>query len=232
MGYVLDAVIVGVCLICVFVGVQRGFIRSAVHFLGSVIAACLASVLGGAAAKWLFDNFFRGAMIEKIGSTLEDLGAGNAAAAVEQILASLPDFLVRALEEAGVTASSVSGEITAQTTQAAVMITNYLAPVLISFLKVLAVIVLFFLFMVLVRFLSSLVGKLLKLPILGTVDGLLGGVFGFLLALLSVWIVVAALTVFMPLLDASTEYQVGEVLDNSLIAGAFVELNPLKAMFS
>ena len=139
---------------------------------------------------------------------------------------------MRALEEAGVTASSVSGEITAQTEQAAVMITNYLAPVLISFLKVLAVIVLFCLFMVVVRFLAALVGRLLKLPILGTVDGLLGGVFGFLLALLSVWIVVAALTVFMPLLDASTEYQVGEVLNSSLIAGTFVDLNPLKAMFS
>lgn len=232
MGYVLDAVIIGVCLICVLVGVQRGFIRSAVHFLGSVIAACLASVLGGAAAHWLFDNFFRNAMVEKISSTLDSLGAGSATAAVEQILASLPDFLVRALEDAGVTASSVSGEITAQTGQAAVMITNYLAPVFISFLKVLAVIVLFFLFMIMVRFLASLVGKLLKLPILGTVDGLLGGIFGFLLALLSVWIVVAALTVFMPLLDASTEYQVGEALNGSLIAGTFVDMNPLKGMFS
>lgn len=232
MGYVLDAVIIGVCLICVLVGVQRGFIRSAVHFLGSVIAACLASVLGGAAAHWLFDNFFRNAMVEKISSTLDSLGAGSATAAVEQILSSLPDFLVRALEDAGVTASSVSGEITAQTGQAAVMITNYLAPVFISFLKVLAVIVLFFLFMIMVRFLASLVGKLLKLPILGTVDGLLGGIFGFLLALLSVWIVVAALTVFMPLLDASTEYQVGEALNGSLIAGTFVDMNPLKGMFS
>ena len=106
--------------------------------------------------------------------------------------------------------------------------TDYLAPVMVSFLKVLAVIVLFSLLMIVVRFLASLVGSLLKFPMLGYLDGLLGGIFGFLLALLSVWIVVA---VFMPLLDGNTQYQVGQVLDHSLIVGIFVEMNPLKGMF-
>ncbi len=231
MGYALDAVIVGVCLVCVLIGVHRGFIRSVVHFLGSVIAACLASALGGALAQWLFDNLFRGAIIEKITETLDTMGVGSATEGIQQFLSNLPDFLIRALEEAGVTASSISGQITAQSGQAAAMVTDYLAPVMVSFLKVLAVIVLFSLLMIVVRFLASLVGSLLKFPMLGYLDGLLGGIFGFLLALLSVWIVVAVVTVFMPLLDGNTQYQVGQVLDHSLIVGIFVEMNPLKGMF-
>ena len=121
MGYALDAVIVGVCLVCVLIGVHRGFIRSVVHFLGSVIAACLASALGGALAQWLFDTMFRGAMVEKINSSLQALGSENAAAAAGQVLASLPDFLVRALEEAGVTLETVSHAINSQTSGAAGM---------------------------------------------------------------------------------------------------------------
>lgn len=112
------------------------------------------------------------------------------------------------------------------------MITDYLAPVFTGFLKVMAVIVLFFLLMTLVRLLANLVGRTFRLPILGQIDGLLGGVFGFLLALLAVWIVVAAVTVVMPILDTATRYQVDQALDQSVIAGLFMQANPLKGMFT
>lgn len=53
MNYVLDLVLFGVFVLFVAMGVFRGFIRSAIHFLGSIIAACLSAVLGGMAAQWL-----------------------------------------------------------------------------------------------------------------------------------------------------------------------------------
>ena len=224
MNWVLDAVVVGVCLLCVLIGVQRGFIRSVVHFLGSVIAACLASALGGALAQWVFDTLFRDAMVEKINESLQSLGAESVTAAAEQIFASLPDFLVRALEEAGMTASSIVNGIGGQTGQAAKMVTDYLSPVFVNFLKVLAVIVLFFLFMTLVRVLASIVGQTLRLPFLG-------GIFGFLLALVSVWIVLAGITVFLPMLDSSTQETVEAALDQSILAGMFVKMNPLRGLF-
>lgn len=231
MGYILDGIILLICLLCVLVGVKRGFIHSVVRFLGSLIAALLASALGGVLAQWLFDTMFRGAMIEKINSSLQSLGADNAAAAANQILSSLPDFLVRALEEAGITLETVSHTINTQTGQAAGMVVDYLSPVFVNFLKVLAVIVLFFLFMTLVRLLAALIADLLRLPILKELDGLLGGVFGFLLAMVSVWVVVAGITVFMPMLSSSAQQQVQAMLDNSILTGVLVNMNPLGGMF-
>ena len=231
MGYILDGIILLICLLCVLIGVKRGFIHSVVRFLGSIIAALLASALGGVLAQWLFDTMFRGAMVEKINSSLQTLGADNAAAAASQVLASLPDFLVRALEEAGVTLETVSHAINSQTSGAAGMVVDYLSPVFVNFLKVLAVIVLFFLFMTIVRLLAALVGYILRLPILKEVDGLLGGVFGFLLAMVSVWVVVAGVMVFMPMLDSGTQQQVQEALDGSLLTGVLVNMNPLRGMF-
>ncbi len=231
MGYILDGIILLICLLCVLIGVKRGFVHSVVRFLGSIIAALLASALGGVLAQWLFDTMFRGAMVEKINSSLQTLGADNAAAAASQVLASLPDFLVRALEEAGVTLETVSHAINSQTSGAAGMVVDYLSPVFVNFLKVLAVIVLFFLFMTIVRLLAALVGDILRLPILKEVDGLLGGVFGFLLAMVSVWVVVAGVMVFMPMLDSGTQQQVQEALDGSLLTGVLVNMNPLRGMF-
>ncbi len=231
MGYILDGIILLICLLCVLIGVKRGFIHSVVRFLGSIIAALLASALGGVLAQWLFDTMFRGAMVEKINSSLQTLGADNAAAAASQVLASLPDFLVRALEEAGVTLETVSHAINSQTSGAAGMVVDYLSPVFVNFLKVLAVIVLFFLFMTIVRLLAALVGDILRLPILKEVDGLLGGVFGFLLAMVSVWVVVAGVMVFMPMLDSGAQQQVQEALDGSLLTGVLVNMNPLRGMF-
>ncbi len=231
MGYILDGIILLICLICVLVGVKKGFIHSVVRFLGAVIAALLASTLGGALAQWLFDTMFRGAMVEKINSSLQALGSENAAAAAGQVLASLPDFLVRALEEAGVTLETVSYAINSQTSGAAGMVVDYLSPVFVNFLKVLAVIVLFFLFTTLARLLAALISDLLRLPILRELDGVLGGAFGFLLALVSVWVVVAGATVFMPMLDSSSQQQVQAALDSSLLTGTLVNMNPLGGMF-
>lgn len=231
MGYALDGVIAVICLICVLVGVHRGFIRSLVHFLGSIIAAVLSSVLGGPLAQWIFDALFRAAMVEKIHNSIMALGANNAAGAAQQIIASLPEFLVRALEQAGVTAETISGGVQAQSAQAAEMIADYISPVFVSFLKVLAVIVLFTLLMTLVRLLASIVGNMLRLPVLEQLDGLLGGIFGFLLAIFTVWVIIAALLVFRPMLDASAQYQVDSALSNSFIAGKFVSMNPLGGLF-
>lgn len=230
--YVLDLVLFGVFVLFVAVGVFRGFVRSAVHFLGSIIAACLAALLGGMAAQWLFDTMFRGALVERVQGSLNMLGTSDAFSSVDNVLASLPDFIVRALEDAGVTAASIRGGITSGSGMAAEKVVSLLAPTFVSFLKVLAVIVIFALLMVVVRILAQVLGSALRLPVLGQLDSILGGVCGFLLALVLVWVVLAAVRVFVPMLDTGTQGQIYSALDRSIVAGIFVNMNPLGSMFT
>ncbi len=232
MKYALDLILVCVFLLFTLIGIHRGFVKSAVHFLGSVAAAFLASVLGGAVAQWVFAALFRDALVEKIGASMASLGTGDLSASLEGVLSSLPDFIVRALEDAGVTVSSLQGIVTHGSGEAAELVADSLAPVFVGFLKVLAVIVLFLLFMMLVRVLADLAAKAFSMPLLRQLNGLLGGVFGFLLAFVSVWILVSALQVFAPMLSAEMQADVEIALDRSLIAGALVRLNPLGVMFA
>lgn len=231
MPYVLDAVLFGIFVLFVAVGVYRGFIRSAVHFLGAIIAACLSALLGGMAAQWLFDSFFRGALVERVQSSLNMLGTSDALSSVDNVLASLPDFIVRALEDAGVTSASIGRGIAGSSGMAAESVVSLLAPTFISFLKVLAVIVIFALLMVVVRLLASVLADVLRLPILGQLDSIFGGVCGFLLALVLVWVVLAAVQVFVPMLDTQTQGQIYSALERSIVAGIFVNMNPLGNMF-
>ena len=213
-------------------GVFRGFIRSAIHFLGSIIAACLSAVLGGMAAQWLFDSMFRGALVERVQESLNMLGTSDALSSVDNLLASLPDFIVRALQDAGVTASSISGSIVSGSGAAAERIADLLAPTFVGFLKVLAVIVIFALLMVVVRILAEVLSHVLRLPVLGQLDSILGGVCGFLLALVLVWVMLAAAQVFVPMLDASTQSQIHQALEDSIVAGIFLYKKPPGPMFS
>lgn len=232
MPYVLDVVLFGVFVLFVVMGVFRGFLRSAIQFLGSIIAACLSAALGGMAAQWLFDSLFRGALVERVETSLQSLGTSDALSSVENLLHSLPDFLVRALEDAGVTASSISGGIAGGSAMAAESVVSLLAPTFISFLKVLAVIVIFALLMVVVRILAELLSGVLRLPVLGALDNILGGLCGFLMALVMVWIVLAGVQVFVPMLDSAAQSQLYQALDDSIIAGIFVNLNPLGNLFA
>ena len=213
------------------IGAHRGFIRSAAHFLGAVFAASFAGILGGPVAQWLFDMLFRPALVERIGESLIELGHGDTYTMVQGVFASLPDFLIRALESGGVTAASVTEAMAAQSGQAADLVASALAPVFVGFLKVLVVIVLFCLFMVLVRVVSNLLAAAFRLPVLNAVDGLLGVVFGLFLAVVSIWIVLAAVHVFTPMLAADAQAQVEAALRQSYLTGFVVYWNPLGILF-
>lgn len=228
MNFALDILLVVIIAIFVVAGVKRGFIKSAVRFLGAVISAVLASILGGMAAQWLYDTLFRAALVEKIGNTIV---MSDGVQAVQKVLSSLPDFIVRVLEAAGITEGSLSGDIAGQSGRIANVLASALEPVFVSFLKVLTVTGLFLLFMVLVRVLANVVSAAFELPLLDQVNGLLGGVFGLFLALLVVWVVLGALQVFLPMLASDTQAQVQEWLDSSVLTGFIVGLNPLGGMF-
>ena len=61
--------------------------------------------------------------------------------------------------------------------------------------------------------------------------GAMGLFFGLLLAVISIWIVLAAVQVFTPMLAADAQAQVENALRQSYVAGLIVSWNPLGIMF-
>lgn len=227
MGYILDIIFVCVLIISILIGFRRGFVKSAVKFLGAVIAICISSVLGGIFASWLYTAFFRTPFIDRVTETLEQASSGLG---LESVLMSLPDFLAKALEEAGVTQQTLQGMMSGQQRQAAVTIVDAMSPALIGLLKILAVIVLFMLLMILVRSLANFADAVFELPILNVVNGLLGGVFGMLSAMIIIWLVIAVILIFLPMAGQGVQEIIYNYVQSSYFAKLFFNFNPVSAI--
>lgn len=231
MNITLDLILLAVFLLFTVIGIKRGFIRSAAHFLGALLASFLASALGGPIARWAFDALFREALVRRVSEAMNSFGVESVAAGLQKLLSSLPDFLFRILEEAGITVSALEGIVANGSGQAAELVADALSPVFVSFLKVAAVLVLFLLFMMIVRGLADLLATVFRLPLLRQLDGALGGLFGFLLALVVVWLLIAAARVFLPMMTEEAQADLEIALNHSVLAGLLAGSDPLGVLF-
>ena len=228
MNFALDIFLICVMAACIITGIRRGFVRSAARFVGAVISACLSAVLGGIAAQWLYDLLFRDALIEKIRGAILSISGPDAAQAV---LDGLPDFIVRALDTAGVTKATLTGSLASQSGEAAAVLAEALEPVFVSFLKVLTVFGLFLLFLVLTRILANLLAAAFELPLLSQVNSALGGLFGFLMALLLLWVLISALKIFLPMTSLEMQASLSRAVERSVLMKVIAGMNPLGGMF-
>ena len=105
-------------------------------------------------------------------------------------------------------------------------ITNALSPMLIGLIRVLAMLVLFLLLTIAIRAVATLLTGLFELPVLHGLNSVLGAVFGCLLAVLFLWIGLACVQVFLPMLGADIQNAFQTVLGESVFAEALYRFNP------
>lgn len=231
MSWLVDGILLAVMILFVLVGVKRGFVRSAARLAGAILAAFLAAALAGPIAKWLFEWLFRQSLVEKIGETISGVGTQGLAESMGQVLGSLPDFIVRALTDAGVTVGALEGIVAHGAGEAAELVTDTLSPVFIGFIKVAVLLILFLLLMIAVRALAEVLHSVARLPLLRQVDQLLGGVCGLLLAVVVIWVALGAIRVFLPMLTESTQADMESMIGQSVIAKIITGWNPLAGLF-
>ena len=227
MGFALNIMFLCIMIISIILGVRKGFIKSAVKLVGRILSIVIAGIFGSAAASWLFRSFFREPFLDRVRVMLLEASSGMGA---ESVMAGLPDFLVRALEQYGISAMKLSSLIDGQQARAAEVIVDAIEPILVGILKVMCVIVLFILLMVIVRIVAESLSRAFEFAMLGPVDGLLGGVFGLLSALVVVWIVFSVINVFLPMTSENVQALVNNGINESGIAKVLLGLNPFNSL--
>ena len=99
LGYAADIILVAVVLMALLVGWKRGFFRSMMDLVGTVLVLAAAIWLSGVVAQWTFQEILRGPMIAQVSEALQLASTDNAADAV---FAALPSVLSGALELYGI----------------------------------------------------------------------------------------------------------------------------------
>lgn len=228
MGFIADICIIFILLFCILVGVRRGFIYAAAEFVGTIVSAILSAMLSTPIATWFFNLFFRESLLEKVNVSLS--GATDPAGAAA-VLEQFPEFVKQLLAQQGITQASLTETLAARQGNAAALIVDALSPALIALIGVLVAIVLFFLLRILVRAVASLLNKLFQLPVLGTVNQLLGGAVGLLKGIAAVWLLLAVLQAMMPAFSTDGQLAVNQFLQSASVAKFFQAFNPFSALF-
>lgn len=223
MRYVLDIAIVLVVILFASNGARKGFIKSCVDFIGGFAAMIGAGILSLPVAKWVYYTFFHDALLEKISSAVTGMEVKDA---VHMVFAEFPDVIVRGLKSFGITEADIAGRVEGGTMSIAEGIADQMSPLLIGFVRIFAMLVLFILLLVVLRALATLLTGVCHLPILHSVNQLLGTVFGVLMSVVALWVALACVQALVPLFSGEWQQRITELTSNSVICKLFYEFNP------
>lgn len=194
MPLIWDIAVVAVVMLFAVTAARRGFLSTAAHLVGSVVALIVSLLYSRPLAVALYDRLLRHRVTELVAQNLEILGEASIEAfeqGVQAALSQLPSFLTGAV-----------GSSTAQNLDAwyesyiggntadlcAALADTVVAPAATALVQVLVFFALFALCMVVVGLVAGLLRGINHIPLIGSLNGLLGGVLGVAQGLLYVFV--------------------------------------------
>lgn len=197
MAYILDAIVVGIFVLAVYLGYKWGFIKAISKLAAFVIAAVVAYLFCGSLAGAVFERAIAPAVEKSLTPYLESADT-DVTAAIEMVKAKLPAFARELLENKGDNASyltTLKGESKTPAQMAEEFTRGPVRTAVLPGLKMLCAIMLFVVAMILALIALRAVNKVFQLPVLHTLNGTLGLVAGVANGLVLVIIAVAVLQI-------------------------------------
>ncbi len=244
VGIILDLIIVGIIVLCARKGAKDGFAKTLVGFFAFAIALILAGVLCAPAANLVYDKAVREPVENAVYNAVsENFAGGEISATAEQVstlieeaIDKLPAFIkgVTGIEDKkDAVIESVNELKTADIREITDNIVGkYIAPVVIRVLSVIVFIILFVVLLFVCKLLSKCLKLVNKLPLIGKLNSLLGGILGVLqgalIALAVCWVLVAVTN------DGGSLFKIvtAETIESSLVLKTVAAHNPLNLILS
>ncbi len=214
-NWILDILLIAFLAFGFYYGWKRGFLRIVLKTFASLFAAVIAMSAFDKVGAFLRDTFVYTFVHNKIMNKVEDLGIASAA---DDIVEAVPETFQKAADLVGIDLASMAESAMQSGEDAVARFAESASFSIAQFISSAAAFVLLFLvsFFVL-RFLSTPINAIvMRLPILGRVNHLLGLVFGAFTSMIIAWIVIK----FLGFLDTTFALSFIEVED-AWASGAF-----------
>lgn len=198
---ILDIILVSVVVLLVAIGAFRGIARTLYNVLSVFLSGFLAYVVSSAAAGWIVDNFIVGTIEKSVSESLATtaLSAGDAA---QNVVDGLPGYVAAILNMFGTGTDELVGFLSGAADSSAQAVTSVIVatitPVLTAVLSAVLLIVLFIIFILIFKLLSKHFLKLFKLPIIRSVNKLLGGALGMCEGIIVCYIFILVCRIILP----------------------------------
>ena len=229
MNYLLDLILIVVIAFCIIFSMKKGFINVSKSFVALILTWVLMSSFQPAMLGILESSAFGDRVKQKVSENItlvyekedfsEDTKTSEAYKA-EKICESMgfPTFVENSIK------STVSGLQTVERNVREVIT----EAVSLMILRILSLILVFLLVRLFVFLLVKLIEVIFELPVLKTINKTLGAILGIVNALLIVYIVCAAVSLFSP---AESRIAIDETVRKTYLLKYFYENNVLMLLF-
>lgn len=187
---IIDLILIWVLIGCILDGRKKGFVKMILSIVATVISLFVAKEFAEPVAIWVEETFIRNAAINSISNSLSFHIDDTAQEAIN----ALPDYIHNAAKFAGIEMESfISGVITLETveTSTSAIYTAVKDFAIIPAAKIVAFFIIFAISNAVLGILIGVINAVAKLPVLKSLNKLLGGVLGFIKGGIAVYIVSA-----------------------------------------
>lgn len=183
MSICLDAIVIFVFIVSVYFAYRRGLLHTILHFLSYFVSLFVASMLSSALSDFIYDQFIRKSVVSKLTETLTTaVSQGTIDTAIQQLNDQIPAFLLGGTDINSVIQPYLLSQ---NLDSAANIITNQVfTPIITSVLSFFLFFLLFALCKMVFHFIYRAAGVVRHIPGVHLINGLAGGVFGILEAVI------------------------------------------------
>lgn len=218
---ILDVILIAVIVLTAFHYKKKGFVAGLLDLVGNLLALLVAWIASDRISPTVFENFFKQGLIEKITQTVQEQGTSGLTMLVENFSSILPggmaDEVTRSLQEIlGSGAPDLAVRI----------VDTILTPLIVPMITVVLFFIAFAVCKLVISMLVAVLTNINKIPVIGSVNELLGilvgvagGVLNVVLLLCLIWAVVAITNNNLPLLNH-------DMLSGSMMYSLFSKYNP------
>lgn len=232
MTMFLDAITVVVIAIFAVASYRKGFLNTIVVLLGSIGAVVASLTYSQPIAELVYKNYLYDKVAAMVAEHLDEFTAMDMqafAVGMQELAEELPAFLSLAIKsELGRYAEQWYQQILSggSATITAAIANTIVAPIAIGLLRVIVFFVLFSVLMLLVKTVAKLLRTVNYLPLIGTLNVLLGGVLGALQGMLYMFVISAVL--WFVLLASGGEFGpvTSDIIDQTILFRYFYGAGP------
>lgn len=223
MQLAVDLIFLVILVVAVIASAKKGIVRTVLEIAAFVLSVVLAAQLAAPMANTCYDSFLSEQVEKKIYTELSESDEQlSGAKTVLVTIDSLPDFIQKSFDQSDGSFNTAIQQITengASNAEIAKQLNEQIArPLGVMVLTSILFLLIFVLANILLQWLAKILSKAFKLPIVRTVNGALGGVFGAVKGCLLIFLACVVLIVLAPYIGGAFQ----EAVDSSVIVG-FVE---------
>jgi uncharacterized membrane protein required for colicin V production len=227
MNIILDVILLTVFVAFVFTAAKKGFMLSLLELIAVIVALTLSYQFSPVVAQAAYDNIVEEKLVETVETELDaSLNISSSTAQAETVLESMPEFMVSFASSVGIEMEEVKSKITFETFSsenlATELVDKIAQPIVVTALTAISFLLLSAVLLFALKWIAGVLSKIFKLPLIGTVNKVLGGVLG---ACKGVMVIIFISTI-LKVLFAGGESEISTMVNGSYVVGLLDNVNP------